>query len=291
MRRPAHTALIAIGLVLPGVLWAAADDGLSPCPRSCERANAALDLRSIDLLREKGVQDRLGLSAGQKVEVGHRLALALDPDQEDLVRMILCQYHDDRDRLSYLENPDPDDDEPEAQEELAQVRRIAGGFPARSAAMLDRVLTPGQRAALGPRPSPPDPEATFADLMALQRACLSGVAAALTPGQREELNRLVLRAEGPLAAVRPEVAARLNLGRDQRDRIRAIWDAARADLDRLRGPDPVSPAYRDGDDLEIRMKPRLATIRNESARILSDAGEKIRQVLQKSPTDQGRLVP
>jgi hypothetical protein len=291
MNRPAHTALIAIGLVLPGVLWATADDGPSRCPASCERANAALDPGSLSLLREKGIQDRLGLSAGQKVEVGRRLALALDPDQEDLARMILSQYHDDRDRLSYLEHPDPDDDEEEAQDELDRVRRIAGGFPARSAAMLDRVLTPGQRGALGPRPAPPDPEATFEDLMALQRACLGGIAAALTAGQRAELNRLALRADGPLAAVRPEVAARLNLGRDQRHRIRAIWDAAQADLGRLRGPNPVSPAYRDGDDLEVRMRPRLATIRRESARILSEAGEKIRQVVQTSPTGQGPLVP
>jgi hypothetical protein len=75
--------------------------------------------------------------------------------------------------------------------------------------------------------------------------------------------------------------ARLGLSREQRERVRAIWAEAQADLDRLRDPSPVSPAYRDGDDLEIRMKPGLATIRSESARILAGAGKKICQVLQK----------
>jgi hypothetical protein len=91
--------------------------------------------------------------------------------------------------------------------------------------------------------------------------------------------------------VRPEVAARLGLSREQRERVRAIWAEAQADLDRLRDPSPFSPAYPDGDDLEARMRPRLATIRRESARILADAGRQIRQVLQESPTDQGPLVP
>jgi hypothetical protein len=238
-----------------------------------------------------GTQEQLGMSADQKVEIGRRLALTLDPDQEDLIRMILGQYHADRDRLRDIENPNFDDDEEGPQYERPRLRAMGDEFRERAAAMVDRVLTPGQRAALGPRPCPSDPEALIKNLSDLQRLSLRGIAAALTPSQRDQLRQLAVDAEGPLAVVRPEVAARLKLSREQRAQVQAIWDAARDELNRLRDPSPISPAYRDGDDLEVWMRPRLATIRKESARILSDAGEKISKVLPKPPTRQGPTAP
>jgi hypothetical protein len=287
MTRLAPAALIAIWLVSPLIRWAAVGGGPPPQAGRLAEADAAIDHRSLPLLRDKGVQERLGLGAAQKVEIGRRLALALDPDQEDLIRMILGQYHADRNRLRDLQDPDFDDDEEDWLDEVTRLKAMAGEFRGRTAAMVDRVLTPGQRAALGPRPCPSDPDALFKTLSDLQQDNLRGLAAALTRRQQDQLRRLTLQAEGPLAAVRPEVAARLKLNPDQEERIRSIWGSAQADLDRLRDPSPVSPAYREGDDLEVWMRPRLATIRRLSARILATAAERIRQVLLASPTDQG----
>src|SRR5437764_1069762 len=98
MTRPA-AALIAIALVSPPVRWATFDAPASPRPGGREPAPAAIEGRSLSLLREARVQDRLGLTVRQKVEIGRHLELALDPDQEDLVRLILAQYRADRDRL------------------------------------------------------------------------------------------------------------------------------------------------------------------------------------------------
>jgi hypothetical protein len=248
---------------------------------------AAFDLQMVDALRNRTLREELDLSDEQRVEVGGRLALILDSDQRDLLQMILGQYHADRNRLRELEDPSFEDDGEGVSYELPRLRAMAGGFQSRAAAMVDQVLTAEQRAALGPRPAAPDPEAMFNALSVLQRQSISAITAALTPRQRERIKELTLDAEGPLSAVRPDVAARLNLSCEQQARVSAIWDVAQARLRRLRDPSPVSPAYRDGDDLEMRMRPRLTTIRKESARILSDAGARIREVLLKSQIHQG----
>jgi hypothetical protein len=281
MTRLASAALIAICLVSPLIPWAAVGGGPAPRAGSREQADAAIDHRSLPLLRDQGVQEQLGLDAEQNVAIGRILALTLDPDQEDLIRMILCQFHADRDRLHDLEDPEFDDDE-ERRDEMTRLKLMAGGFRDRTAAMVDRVLTPGQRAALGPRPCPPDPDALFKSLSDLQRDSLRGIAADLTRHQQDRLRQLTLCAEGALAVVRPEVSARLNLTLDQQARIRAIWRSAQVDLDRLRDPNPVSPAYREGDDLNVWMRPRLLMIREESARILSTAAERISEVRAES---------
>jgi hypothetical protein len=272
-----------LGILLIGLptSWTALRGSPSLCPGCLIEPVAAIDLRSIDVLRDRAVQEKLGLSDDQRVEVGRRLALTLDPDQRDLLQMILGQYHADRNRFCELEDPTFEDDEEGASYELPRLRAMADEFPDRAVAMVDRILTPEQRAALGPRPVALDPEAMLKGLLALQRDSLSGITTTLTPSQRDRLKQLTLDAEGPLAAVRPDVAARLNLSREQQARVRAIWDAAQTDLNHLRNPSPVSPAYRDGDDLEVRMRPRLTAIRKESACIHANAKHRICSVLQK----------
>ncbi|GAC1474784.1 MAG: hypothetical protein NVSMB9_25820 [Isosphaeraceae bacterium] len=227
------------------------------------------------------------MTDGQKVVIGRLLGLTLDPDQADLIRMIHGQYLADRARLHDLDDPDSDDDE-ETRDERLRLKEMRGGFQTKATAMINRVLTPAQRAALSSRPSPSDSGAMFERLSTLQRESISGLAAALTPGQRNRLKKFAIDAEGPLAAVRSEVAARLRLSRDQQARVRAIWDVAQSNLNHLRDPSLISPAYREGDDLDLWMKPRLATIRRESARILSDAGEKISQVVLNSTDADSR---
>jgi hypothetical protein len=291
MTRLAPAALLATWLVGLPIWWTAAGGRPSPRPGCHVEADAAIDRSCLCLLRDKVVQEQLGLSAGQKVEIGRRLALTLDPDQEDLVRMILGQYHADRDRLRDLEDPDFEDDEEGPQYERPRLRAMAEEFPSRTAAMVNRVLAPEQRAALGVRRGPTDPDTLVKSLKALQRDGLTAISAALTPSQRDQLRQLAVDAEGPLAVVRPEVAARLELSREQQARVRAIWDAAQDELNRLRDPSPISPAYRDGDDLEVWMRPRLATIRKESARILSDVCGKIGKVFLKPPTRQDSTTP
>ena len=278
MIRLAPTVLLATWLVGLPILWTAVGGGPAPRLDCRDETDAEIDLSFLRLLHEKGVPEQLGLSAGQKVEIGHLLALTLDHDQEDLIHMILGQYHADRGRLRELEDPDFDDDEEGPQYERPRLMAMAEVFGSRAAAMVDRVLAPEQRAALGAR-RPTEPEVLVKRLTTLQRDSLSGIRAALTPSQRDRLKQLAVDAEGLLAAVRPEVAARLKLSCEQQTQIRAIWDAAQDDLNRLRGPSPISPAYRDGDDLEVRMRPRLSTIRKESARILTDASERISKVL------------
>jgi hypothetical protein len=280
--RLAPAVLLATWLVGLPILWMAVGGGPAPRPGCRDETNAEIDLTFLRLLREKGVQEQLGLSAGQKVEIGRRLALTLDNDQEDLIHMILGQYHADRGRLRELEDPDFEDDGEGPQYERPRLMAMAEEFGGRAAALVDRILAPEQRTALGAR-RPTDPEVLVKSLTTLQRDSMSGINAALTPSQRDRLKQLAVDAEGPLSAVRPEVAARLKLSREQQTRVRAIWDAARDDLNRLRGPSPFSPspAYRDGDDLEVRMRPRLSTIRKESARILANAGERISKVLLK----------
>jgi hypothetical protein len=243
------------------------------------------------LLREERVREQLRLSAEQSVKIERYLAVTLEPDQEDLIRMIIGQYRVDRVRLHDLEDPDFDDDEEGPNYERPRLRAMAGEFPVRATAMIDRVLAPEQRAALGAQSGPRDPEALVERLTAFQRDGLSGIGAALTPSQRDRLRQLTVEAEGILAVVRPEVASRLKLSSEQQARVRAIWDAVQDDLNRLRAPSLISPAYRDGDDLDVWMRPSLSTIRKESARLLANAGEKICQVLQKSPNDQGPAVP
>jgi hypothetical protein len=276
--------VILLGMLLVGLptCWTALSGSPSLRPGYLIESVAAIDLRSIDVLRDRAVQEKLGLSADQRAEIGRRLALTLDPDQRDLLQMILGQYHADSNRLRELEDPTFEDDDEGASYELPRLRAMAGEFPDRAAAMVDRILTSEQRAALGPRPVAPDPEAMLKGLLALQRDSMSGITTTLTPSQRDRLQQLTLDAEGPLAAVRPDVAARLNLSREQQARVRVMWDAAQTDLNHLRDPSPVSPAYRDGDDLEVRMRPKLTTIRKESARILADAKSRICEILQRS---------
>jgi hypothetical protein len=198
--------------------------------------------------------------------------------------MILRQYHADRNRLRELEDPSFADDGEAEQYELPRLRAMAGKFPDRATAMIDRVLKPGQPAALSRRSRTRDPEALLRELEALERENTRGIAALLASPQREQLRRIAIDTEGSLAVVRPDVAARLKLSPVQQVRVRAIWDKARADLDRLRGPSPISPVYREGDDLEVWMKPRLSNIREESARIRADAIERINQVLARQQT-------
>ena len=106
MPRLTPAALLAICLVGLPIRWTAVGEGPSPLSGLSRKGQCRnRSHRSLDLLREKGVQDQLGLSTEQKVEIGHRLALTLDPDQEDLIRMILGQYHADGNRLRDLEDP------------------------------------------------------------------------------------------------------------------------------------------------------------------------------------------
>jgi hypothetical protein len=281
MTRLGPAVLLATSLVGLSLLWTAVGEGPSPCPSCRDGTDAEPDLSFLCPLREKGVQEQLGLSAGQKVEIGRRLALTLDPDQEDLIRMIVGQYYADLGKLRDLEDPEFNEDEEGAQDERPRLKAMAGEFPRRTAAMVNRVLALEQRAALGARRGPADPDALVKSLTALQWDSWNGISAALTPSQRDQLRQLAVDADGPLAAVRPEVAVRLNLSSEQQARVRAIWATARDDLNRLRDPSPISPAYRDGDDLEVRMRPRLSTIRKESARILTVARERISKVLLK----------
>jgi hypothetical protein len=277
LMRLAHASLIAIALSSPPTGWTVLDRGRS-LHAGCD-IEAAADLRDLDLLRNRAVQERLGLSEDRKAEIGRRLELTLDPEQGDLIQMILRQYHADRDRLRELEDPSFADDGEAEEYELPEVRAMAGEFPGRAMAMIDRVLTPGQRAALGTRSRRRDPDALLREVEALHRENARCIAAVLASRQREQLRQIAIDTEGVLAVVRPEVAARLKLDPVQQIRVRAIWDRARADLDRLRSPSLISPAYREGDDLEVWMKPRLSTLREESARIRADAREKIGQVL------------
>jgi hypothetical protein len=87
MTRLAPAALIAIWLVTPLIRWTAVGGGPTPLTGCREQTGSAIDHRSLTLLREKAVQERLGLVAEQKVEVGRLLALTLDSDQEDLIRI------------------------------------------------------------------------------------------------------------------------------------------------------------------------------------------------------------
>jgi hypothetical protein len=279
MTRRLQAVLPTIWFIGCTIGWITVAGGLSLDADSRDRAGAGIDPRSLDLLADKNVQERLGLSDDQRPEVERRLALCLNRDQDDLIRMILNQYHADRDRLRDLEHPGFDDDEDDLRDEMTRLRSMAGGFGDRAAAMVDRVLTPGQRAASGRRSCPSDLDALLQNLSDLQRENLRGLAATLTRGQQDQLMELTLQAEGPLAVVRPVVSARLGLNLDKKKRIRAIWKSAQVDLDRLLDPSPISPAYREGDDLDLRMRPRLSTIRKESARILATAAERIREVL------------
>jgi hypothetical protein len=65
-------------------------------------------------------------------EIEHRLVLTLDPDQEDLIRMILGQYHADRGRLRDLEDPNFDDDEEGRRYERPRLRAMAEGLRSRA---------------------------------------------------------------------------------------------------------------------------------------------------------------
>ncbi len=280
--RLAHAFLIALSLLSLPTRWTSLDRGPS-LHAGCDIEPAA-DLPALDLLRDRAVQERLGLSDDQKAAIGRRLALILDPEQRDLIEMILRQYHADRNRLRELEDPSFADDGEAEQYEIPRLRAMAGEFPDRATAMIDRVLTPGQRAALSRRSRTRDPEALLRELEALERENTRGIAALLASPQREQLRRIAIDTEGSLAVVRPDVAAWLKLSPVQQVPVRAIWDKARADLDRLRGPSPISPVYREGDDLEVWMKPRLSTIREESARIRADAIERINQVLARQQT-------
>src|SRR5262249_9064203 len=148
-------------------MWGTAVGG-GPLPRPGSRDGAAIDPSSVRLLHEKWVREQLGLSAEQMVEIGRRLAMTLDPDQEDLIRMILRQYRVDRDRLRDLEDPNFDDDEEGSRYERPRLRAMAREFPVRAVAMIDRVLTREQRAALGTQGGPTDPEALVESLTASQ---------------------------------------------------------------------------------------------------------------------------
>jgi hypothetical protein len=117
-----------------------------------------VDPRSFPILRQKGLQERLGLGEEEKIEVGRPLALTLDPDQEDLFRMFANQNHADRDRLRELEDPAFDDDPVDWSDGMTRFRSIAARFEDKAAPTLDHVLTPGQRAALFRRPSRFDPD-------------------------------------------------------------------------------------------------------------------------------------
>ena len=205
--------------------------------------------------------------------------------------MILSQYHADRNRLRDLEDPEFDDDDEDSRDEVTRLRSMARGFRERAVAMVDRVLTPGQRVALGPRPCPPDPEAMVENLTDLQRDSFRKIAASLTLRQQDQLRQLTLRSEGPLVVVRPEVSARLKLNRDQNERVRVIRESAQADIDRLREPCLVSAAYREGDDLDVWMRPRVVMIRRESARILADAAKRISKVLLETQAYEGSIIP
>jgi hypothetical protein len=279
MGRPSRGILLAISLVS---LSARRSDSerQPPCyTGSAVRTGVEGDLQLLGLLRDRKVQEKLGLSEIQEGEIRRRLDLALDADQDDLIEMILRQDRADRDRLRDLGDPAFDDDEEGRQDELPMLRAMADGLPGRSAAMIDRVLTPAQRTALGSRPRPDDLETLVRDLADLQRENAMRIAESLRPYQREQLRQLAHHAEDRLANARPEVVARHRMSDDQATQVRAIGDRARAELDRLRDPSPISPAYRDGDDLEARMRPRLAKIRRESARILLVANERIARIL------------
>jgi hypothetical protein len=289
--RLAVVILLGTSLVGLPTWWTALGGKSSLCACRHVEPEAAIDLHMIDALRDRALQNELDLSDEQRVEVAGRLALILDSDQRDLLQMILGQYHADGNRLRELEDPSFEDDEEGASYELHRLRAMAEGFRSRAAAMVDHVLTAEQQTALGPRPDAPDPDAMFKGLSALERESVRAIAAALTPHQRERIKELTLEAEGPLAAVRPVVAVRLKISCEQQTRVRAIWDVAQAGLNRLRDPSPVSPAYREGDDLDVWMRPRLPTIRRESARILATAAERINEVLQESQVHAGPPCP
>jgi hypothetical protein len=272
MTRPLHALIPAIGLIGFTIWWTILVGGPSPCADGCDREGTGIDLGSLDLLGDKRVQEKLDLSDDQRYEVTRRLALCLNADQKDLIQMILGQYHADQSRLGDLEDPLFDDDEEGMWDERNRLQAMAGGFETKATTLIDRVLTPVQRDALGPQRTQLSLEDLSRNLTALQKDTAVDIAAALTARQRDQFRQITLE------AVWPEVAG-FKLSRDQEARVSVIRAKARAHLDQLRAPNPISPAYRHGDDLEIWMRPRLSIIRKESTKILSEANENIRKAL------------
>ena len=78
MTRLAPAALIAIWLVNSPTRWTLV--GVEQHPRTgCqEKADAAIDPRSLVLIREEWVQDQLGLDAKPRAEIARCLALTLE---------------------------------------------------------------------------------------------------------------------------------------------------------------------------------------------------------------------
>jgi hypothetical protein len=101
-----------------------------------------------------------------------------------------------------------------------------------------------------------DREALMAMIADLRAENESALAEVLDPGQRRRLAQIILQFEGPLALVKPEVAAAINLDPDQVATIRGmveqykeaqeqLWEAHDDSLKSLRdqrmGPPPGSP--------------------------------------------------
>jgi hypothetical protein len=279
MTRPLHAVLPTIGLIGLTIWWITVAGGQSPVADGRDRSGAGIDPRSLDFLGDKSVLEKLRLSDDQRHDVERRLALCLNGDQKDLIQMIVGQFHADRGRLHDLEDPLFEDDEEEMWDERTRLTAMAGGLENKAITLVDRVLTPVQRDALGPRHTRFDLETLLRRLSALQEENAGGITAILTSRQRDQLRHIALESDGRLVFFRPGSAAGMNLRRDQEAMVRSICARAKADLDQLRAPSPISPAYRYGDDLEVWMKPRLPKIRKDSAKILLDASEEFGKVL------------
>lgn len=75
-----------------------------------------------------------------------------------------------------------------------------------------------------------NPRAMMASGMNLRQETDKAIAKVLDPKQKERLNQIALRAEGPLAIARPEVAAKLRLTNNQGQFVQGIMNQMRNEL-------------------------------------------------------------
>jgi hypothetical protein len=140
-----------------------------------------------------------------------------------------------------------------------------------------------------------NPQALLMARANMRREIDQSLARVLDKKQRERLNQIVMRAEGPMAVARPEVADKLNLTPDQVTEVQAVmvqWQQSqRAMLMQARaggalGADVDNDAY--------------AQMRLASSRLRRDAGQQIGQILDRkqkflfdkmlgAPFDLGKL--
>jgi hypothetical protein len=79
MTRPLHAVLPTIWVIGFTIWWTTLAGGLSPYADGRDLGGTGIDLRSLDVLGDKSVQEKLGLSDDQRYEVSRRPEPASGP--------------------------------------------------------------------------------------------------------------------------------------------------------------------------------------------------------------------